>query len=117
MTQTLERSIASDILPTLIAPTYELFIQKKKDEEAFTWTTYTNTFSVHLWLAVMGISVLVSALLTYQYNDNHQVAVALLKFPGNFWMAFKANFGGKSTAPPSTAGSGRLLMFVYWVAA
>ena len=97
--QTIPRALVSDILPTITTVKADIFI-KNIDDMAISWNLFFDPLSTNSWVILITISVAISSALSIvqrllhssSYNKEHSI----LKYLTNFWIALKANFGGKS---------------------
>ena len=71
---------------------------------------------MELWLALIGTALVISGILTAIGRLSTSLDKLFLwnlmsDYTGNFWLALKANFGGKPSSPPKCATS-RITLFV-----
>ena len=67
MAQTVPRAFALDLLPAIGNAKAEIFI-KPIEDEALSWTAYSNPFSNEMWLVLFLISLVISFFLTLIEN-------------------------------------------------
>ena len=65
---------------------------------------------MELWLALIGTALVISGILTAIGRLSTSLDKLFLwnlmsDYTGNFWLALKANFGGKPSSPPNCATS------------
>ena len=98
MAQTVPRAHALDLLPAITDAKAEIFI-KPIEDEALSWTAYSNPFSNEMWLVLFLVSLVISFFLTLiekLFCSKDQVFTTMI-FLTNLWVAIKANAGGKSS--------------------
>ena len=96
MAQTVPRAFALDLLPAIGNAKAEIFI-KPIEDEALSWTAYSNPFSNEMWLVLFLISLVISFFLTLieKCFCSKDQRFTPTKFLTNLWVAIKANAGGK----------------------
>ena len=97
MAQTVSRAVALDLLPAITGPKAQIFIKKTEDEE-LSWKAYINPFSNEMWLLIIVTAIILAFVLTFIekiFYKNGSGFVMILDVLGNFWVALKANAGGK----------------------
>ena len=93
-----------DILPTIGFGYHEIFIKATK-EEAVNWFIFLKPLSLEIWLTLIPIAMVISGLFTglerfHISYDKIFCLKVILDYSGNFWVAIKANFGGKPSSSP-----------------
>ena len=77
----------------------DIFI-KSIEDEIISWNLFFSPLSTNSWLILTTIAVVISTALTVVENLLHTTNPAkmcsILNYLKNFWIALKANFGGKS---------------------
>ena len=103
MGQTIPRIQALDILPSIEPYNAELFIKNTEDEE-ISWTVYLNPLSTDLWTTIVFVAIFIAIILSgiEKYMSLCSMESSPILFfsnlLGNFWIALKANVGGKPSS-------------------
>ena len=96
MAQTKSRAYALDLLPAIMSGKAEVFI-KTIEDEAISWRAYLNPFSYEMWLTIIIVAIVISSILTLieKVFCSPNKGFVLIEYMKNFWIALKANAGGK----------------------
>ena len=96
MAQTVPRAYALDLLPAIRSAKAEVFI-KTIEDEAISWTSYLNPFAHDMWILIIIVAVIISAVLTLieKIFFAKNKGFILMEYLKNLWIAVKANAGGK----------------------
>ena len=96
MAQTISRAYALDLLPAISNAKAEVFI-KTIEDEAISWTSYLNPFAHDMWILIIIVAVIISAVLTLieKIFCAKNKGFILMEYLKNLWIAVKANAGGK----------------------
>ena len=104
----------------------DLFIKKLEDEE-ISWTVYLNPISAGVWMTLIFVSIIIALILSVidqlfgKPSHNHKLQ--FISFMISFWIAFKANFGGKPSVINSKHTTNKIVIFIcllsgslFWIA-
>ena len=100
MRYNIPRMEAFDMLPPIM-PYYADLVIKKLDEEEIAWRAYFNPLATDIWITILFVAILISVFLTVvegylmMKSNNQSLKISPLLLLTNFWVALKANFGGK----------------------
>ena len=100
-THTEARAQVLDLLPTIYNSKAEVFI-KTIDDRAISWTIFLNPLSYDVWIALILVGTVIAFILTgieklFGLTNGNCYFIECLK---NFWIAMKANAGGKPSSVP-----------------
>ena len=107
--------MALDILPSIGFDYHEIFI-KAIEDEAIHWSIFLRPLSLEVWIALIGVALVISVVLTAMGRlspslDGTFLWKLMSDYVGNFWIALKANFGGKPSSNPRNT-THRITLFV-----
>lgn len=94
MAQTASRIQVLDILPSIMPYNMEIFIKKLENEE-ISWTVYLNPISRNLWTMLIFVAIVFAVILSSIEKLSGNYEIQFTNIMVTFWIAFKANFGGK----------------------
>ena len=95
--QTATRGQALDTLPAVENSKPGIFI-KAIDTKEVSWRTFLNPLSDELWITLLMIAMVIACLLTgIETMFTSKYSSCLPICTTNLWIAFRANFGGKTT--------------------
>ena len=99
-THTPERGQALDLLPAIGESKPEIFI-KAIDDRAISWSAFLNPFSHDMWIMLFFVAAIISCFFTLIeriFGPSKDYEFFMVHYLRNFWVAFKANAGGKPSS-------------------
>ena len=96
LTHNLERCQVLRCLPATSNQKNSLYT-KSIEDQATSWTTFTNPFSAELWLMIIIVALVMAGFLTCigQFFSTSDKIYCFKEYPKNVWVSIKANFGGE----------------------
>ena len=96
LTHNLERCQVLSCLPATYNQKISLYL-KSIEDQATSWTTFTDPFSCNLWLMIIIVALIMAGFFTCvgQFFNKSDKIFFFKEYSKNVWVSIKANFGGE----------------------